>query len=476
MEMMILEGKDACDWVYRGEGGANLVLAYSGSSSSSSLFVGKVIRIQKARKNDKAKSNANGVFSVLTSDEQLLWKENKELISSPNNEVLEQRYVKHVIIPLLGPKHVDAGVRVSVSKEFLESVDKKVTKQRPPWRVNAANVDTSHDSALILNDHSLFSQAISSGGDCISVEIKPKCGFLPTSRFISEENMLKRSVSRFRMHQILKLEYNEISEVSEYDPLDLFSGSKERVSQAIKALYSTPQNNFRVFLNGSLILGGSGESTGRTSPKIGYAFEDALRGFIQSDDGHRTNCFLQLVSDAVYESGVLDRLLEVQKLDKLDVEGAIHCYYDVINQPCPICKEGGPLEEYSSLHTLPLDESLKIVKDYMIAATAKDCSLMISFQSRKDCNGAPSCDEVCLKSTNQTFDYKVHFIDLSLKPLKRMEAYYKLDQRIIRFYTQKHKVKNREEQLGDPKPQNLLKIAKSRGTRSHGSSQHHYYL
>lgn len=45
-----------------------------------------------------------------------------------------------------------------MSKEFLQSVDKKVTKQRPPWRVNAANVDTSHDSALILNDHSLFSR------------------------------------------------------------------------------------------------------------------------------------------------------------------------------------------------------------------------------------------------------------------------------------------------------------------------------
>lgn len=44
-----------------------------------------------------------------------------------------------------------------MSKEFLECVDKKVTKQRPLWRVNAAHVDTSHDSALILNDHSLFS-------------------------------------------------------------------------------------------------------------------------------------------------------------------------------------------------------------------------------------------------------------------------------------------------------------------------------
>lgn len=69
-----------------------------------------MIRIQKARRNDKAHMTANGVVSVLTSDEQLLWRENKELISSPNKEVLEQRYVKHVIIPLLGPKHVDAGV------------------------------------------------------------------------------------------------------------------------------------------------------------------------------------------------------------------------------------------------------------------------------------------------------------------------------------------------------------------------------
>lgn len=199
----------------------------------------------------------------------------------------------------------------------------------------------------------------------------------------------------------------QISEVSEYDPVDLFSGSKERVSEAIKGLYSIPQNNFRVFLNGSLILGGSGESTGKTSPETGYAFEEALKGFIQSEDGHRTNCFLQLVSDAVYASGVLDKLLEVQKLDKLDIEGAIHCYYDIINQPCPICKETGASEEYSSLHALPFDESLKIVKDYLTAATAKDCSLMISFQSRSDWDSTPSCDYVCLKSTNQTFDYKV---------------------------------------------------------------------
>ena len=39
---VILEAKDAFDWVYRGEGAANLVLAYTGSSPSfvrSSFFL-----------------------------------------------------------------------------------------------------------------------------------------------------------------------------------------------------------------------------------------------------------------------------------------------------------------------------------------------------------------------------------------------------------------------------------------------------
>jgi inositol-pentakisphosphate 2-kinase len=81
---------------------------------------------------------------------------------------------------------------------------------------------------------------------------------------------------------------------------------------------------------------------------------------------------------------------------------------------------------------------------------------MISFQSRKGWDSAASCDAVCLQSTNQTFDYKAHFIDLSLKPLKRMDAYYKLDKKIISFYTQKQKFVNGEEQVGDPKSSDSL--------------------
>ena len=43
VEKVVLERKDAADWIYRGEGAANIVLAYTGSSpafvSSSKVFL-----------------------------------------------------------------------------------------------------------------------------------------------------------------------------------------------------------------------------------------------------------------------------------------------------------------------------------------------------------------------------------------------------------------------------------------------------
>ncbi|KAJ9674772.1 hypothetical protein PVL29_023980 [Vitis rotundifolia] len=357
-------------------------------------------------------------------------------------------FVQNVMAPLLGSQHIDAGIRVLVPREFLESVEKNVLCQRPAWRIEAAKVNTNCDHALLLSDHSVFPHSIVKGEPCISVEIKPKCGFLPFSRFIAEGNAIKKSVTRFRMHQILKLHQQEIAQISEYEPLDLFSGSKEKIHKAVKALFTTPQNNFRVFLNGSLIYGGLGGGTDSTSFMVGEAFEDVLKCVIQAEVGMRMESFLHLVSETVSKSGVLDRLLEVQKLDIFDIEGAIHAYYDIVSEPCTVCRDLGEdiaSHRYTSLHSIPSDESLKIVRDYLIAATAKDCSLMISFAPRKDGDSASPYSNVYLASTDQSFDYKAYFIDLDMKPLKKMQYYYELDQKIVSCYTQMMKTEHHPE-------------------------------
>ncbi|ESQ34585.1 hypothetical protein EUTSA_v10007647mg [Eutrema salsugineum] len=431
-----LEPKDAVDWSYRGEGAVNLVLAYTGSSPT---FLGKMMRIQKIPNDGKEENGDTSSGNGLTTHEKLIWGEVKDLVSCQNKEIVDYLFVKHVMRPLLGHKHVNPGMRLLVAKEFLESVEKIVTSQRPSWRADAASVDTNRSSVLLMDDLTLFAHGRVEDKPCLSVEIKPKCGFLPSSSFIAEENAIKKSVTRFQMHQVLKLQENEISEISEYDPLDLFSGSKDRIHRAIRALYATPQNNFRVFLNGSLVFGGLGGGICKTTSKVEQDFEHLLKDIIRTEDGLRADHFIELVAETVYASGVLDQLLDVQKLDKYNIEGAIHVYYDLIDQPCKVCRELEKSEtlsdQFSSMHSIPLDEKVNILKDFLVSATAKDCSVMISFRSTDDgISRSSSHSNLHLESAKQEFDYKVHLIDLDMRPLKKMEVYYELDKKIMKTY------------------------------------------
>ncbi|MFS7962660.1 putative inositol-pentakisphosphate 2-kinase [Helianthus anomalus] len=443
MVELVVEAKDAADWIYRGEGGLNIVLAYAGSSPK---FIGKVLRVRKLKK--KKDSEGPAAAAALSEHERLVWKDvgGQQLLSAPTKDIANHAYAQFVLCPLLVSQHVDAGVRVLVTKEFLELIHNAVLLHRPSWRVDNGGVNTLLDSALLMSDHSIFPHAVHEEQQvCISVEIKPKCGFLPTSGFIREENAAKRRISRFRLHQILKFHQRKISQISEYDPLDMFSGSKGRVAKSVKDLFLTPQNNFRVFLDGRLVFGSLGGEVDDTNTQIAEAFEDTLKGFFKTNDdgGMRIPEFLQLVAGAVSESGILDRLLQVQKLDAFDIEGAIHAYYDVVSQPCAVCKE----LQTDGYHSIPFDQSLKIVRDFLISLTAKDLSLMISFRPTPKGNSQspPYAGTLYLESLNQSFDYKASFIDLDMKPLEKMPYYYKLDQEIVSCYTRMMKTVNHPE-------------------------------
>ncbi|PKA63890.1 Inositol-pentakisphosphate 2-kinase [Apostasia shenzhenica] len=426
----ILKAEDAKDWEYKGEGAANVVLSYRGSFF---FLIGKVLRIQKVPRG-QSKLRNEGMF--LSSHERLIWRDVEGLAESTSKDIAGQVFMKRVISPLLGSKNIDGGIHITVSTEFLESIEKNICHQRPSWRVDATKVDTLCNSALLIADYSVFIRSIGTLKEeiCFAVEIKPKCGFLPSSEFIAQGNVIKKHVTRFRMHQLFKLHNGEVFKLSEYNPLDLFSGKRERIYPAIAALLATPQNNFRVFLNGSLIVGGLG--CGMDSAAI--CLNDTNRGIedLTKITGLRLPRFVELVSEAIFSSAVLDQLLLAQKLDRFDIEGAIHAYYNVLSQPCEVCKtltDNDHFQRCSLLHAFSLEESLMIVRDYLIAATAKDCSLMISFRPVED-GFATEFNSLFLKSCGQSFEYKVNFIDLDMKPLKKMVYYYGLDQKIVNLY------------------------------------------
>lgn len=198
----------------------------------------------------------------------------------------------------------------------------------------------------------------------------------------------------------------QISKTSEYNPLDLFSESKERISMAIKSFFSTPQNNFRIFVNGSLAFGGMGGGADSVHP----ADTDKCIEDLSKVSGLELPDFTELLSETIFRSGVLGKLLTTQKLDDHDIEGAIHLYYNIILQPCLVCKNLTDVEllrKYTLLHSLPLDKSLKIVRDFLISATAKDCSLMISFRPKENGSTDSEYDSVFLESVKRTYEYKV---------------------------------------------------------------------
>ncbi|KAF6165715.1 hypothetical protein GIB67_012612 [Kingdonia uniflora] len=131
---------------------------------------------------------------------------------------------------------------------------------------------------------------------------------------------------------VLKFHQGEISFVSDYNPLDLFSGSIGKINKAIKELFTTPQNNFCIFLNGSLIFEGLAGTIDRTRSIVGGEFEDTLEGIIRANRGFHLNSFLQLIVETIMILGVMGHLLDVQKLVLIDIEGAIHAYYNIISQ------------------------------------------------------------------------------------------------------------------------------------------------
>lgn len=376
----VLENKMADDssWFYRGEGNDTLVVGLREYNL--------VLRLKKKLRQTMDESQA-------TTIDKLNLKETDKLLD----------FSRHVFLPLVGGKYVPCGETVRLPTDFARMLDKVCESSRPKHRIHKG-IDTKApifavlmpDLCFLPGDVNLelspgtfeesFAKNTENSKPTFSVEIKAKCGFLPTSPYIKEANSVKHRVCHYCMLQGVKVSEGKYPRQSQYCPVNFLSGDPSRVFHALKSLVSDPQNNLRVFKDGFPIFTDEIVQEAKGSDKevccSGYVLEKALEdsswdrtvpveyshkcgtlgpyslGFLQTilqifidDSKSESNCEYDATKSQICMGngnntstdelerlqgvgafgcdGVLQRLRQVQKMDDVDVEGLQSLYFKV---------------------------------------------------------------------------------------------------------------------------------------------------
>lgn len=219
--------------IYRGEGNSSIVVALKNKS--------KVIRLLK--------------------------KDGKIMKTSQDHHVTQHpmrsiRFIHLIMKPLTSPYLSDRTELVHLKSDFVSMLSKKVEVERPPHRLDKTlHLDDQY--ALVMDDLCTLPEHLINGmtekdflGPTISVEIKPKQGFLaPSHRLAMKSSINDQMTSRMKgsclygLNQYLKLARGRIKETSNYCPINLFSGCPVKMRGALEALLRNPQNNLRIFKN-----------------------------------------------------------------------------------------------------------------------------------------------------------------------------------------------------------------------------------
>lgn len=302
-------------------------------------------------------------------------------------------------------------------RPFLRQIAAKIEPLRPLERRRLTGIDEEQTKALfITEDLSAISPNVSS----LIFEIKPKCGFLPPSAYLSASTEpYKKKHSRFRMHSIHKdssLSAEDFAQL--YDPLDLFDGSEERLEKAAKALFASWQqgkgNNLRVFIDGHIV-------SARSDDKYHAEAQEVASKVVKGDNSDALyEVALSVLGSAPVRKALITLCSLQQRYDPIDVEGVNSaCKQEFGKALNEINAQEITIEEYERVvhkasSELGCMSARELIAAFLLSTMYKDCSLFIRLTLTSD------QPEIC-----------VHLVDLDPKPIGKLAYLYEIDQQIV---------------------------------------------
>jgi len=402
---------EAANWAYIAEGALNLTCGYVGSEDA---LRGCVLRVRK--RNEEATGG-------------------KESDSNPWSESL--RFIESKVVPWLGSRYVHRSMPVDFPDGFIEALAAKIEGARPVKR-RKHSLDFSVQTGLLMVNNTIIPEG-KVGEPTVCFELKVKWGFLPSSPFITHE--IKKTVDRFTLHQKLKNTKQKVDSLSNYNPLDLFSFEPERIMKALRGLVETPQNNFRMFIDGKMIYP---DENGKGSPED---FAELLPQSLVSVD-----TVLETLCEILSREPLLHRIKSMQELDDCDIEGVWPVYQQVLarNETIQPLDDKEIIEKRPRPSTLPEDKESQhdLIRRFLLSATAKDCSVMIAMKPAGDLiseetqESPPSKDAPVeveqmdrVLSREKDILYTIAIVDLDPKPIEKMQHWFDVDQEIAKSYS-----------------------------------------
>jgi hypothetical protein len=352
-----LFGMDNCGiartpWEYLGEGGKHALFFFNhrvedsiANNAPCGKWMGKLLRIAKiclrmagvmCRINDTATTSL-----VEVTGESSFAFSSQKAASYPWGD-MTLFFIKHVVAPFLNP-FVDVPEAVPLTWWFLYVLQAQAlgsgripSARQSDWVAKKNDLTemlagTQPIGMIVVDYRGMLpsNPSISRKSPSYIIELKPKAGYLAFSPLVRPNHRIKYEQSRFKCLQRLQQQGRWTKgwakgdkcgnrTMSAYEPLDLFSSNRSLIARAVGELWRVSQNNLRVWCNN-----GSGEILHGAQPRD-------WKNLLSCDETMLQEILVEILCSGDAQE-LLQRILQWQKLDVLDVDGAVLIYQRLID-------------------------------------------------------------------------------------------------------------------------------------------------